>query len=71
MIEFEGIISGDHECFCWDVDEATLRRFYEDNLKHRTSYFNEGLYRLYPDDLFDISIEDRKIKVKMEYELIE
>jgi hypothetical protein len=25
-IEFEGIISGDNECFCWDVTEEQYRK---------------------------------------------
>lgn len=51
--EFYGIPSGDHETFCWDVTrevfikiKQTLPRKYDE------SYFNKGLYRLYPEDLY-------------------
>ena len=52
-MEFEGLISGDYEAFCWDVTKETFIR-----IKNRepdefdNSNFNEGYYKIYPNDLF-------------------
>lgn len=51
MFKFEGIPSGDYESFCWDVDKDTFINIMGKEPKIRNeSYFNEGLFRIYPDD---------------------
>lgn len=53
-IEFKGIPSGDYESFCWDVSPETFKKIKGKNPKSSNkSYFNEGKYRIYPDDFFD------------------
>lgn len=53
-IEFKGIPSGDYESFCWDVSLETFKQIKGTNPdKFDKSYFNEGKYRIYPDDFFD------------------
>ena len=57
-VTFEGIPSGDHESFCWDVSKEAYIKVTgrepeepDGDCKNDGSYFNEGLYRLYPGDV--------------------
>ena len=50
---FKGIKSGDYESFCFDVDKETFIKIKgEEPNKFDKSYFNEGKYRLYMEDIF-------------------
>lgn len=53
-IEFKGIPSGDYEGFCWDVDKETFIKIKgEKPNKYDRSYFNKGLYRIYPREFYN------------------
>jgi len=58
MITFEGIASGDHECFCWDVTREVYKEITGSfPSKYDKSTFNKGgkkqLYKLYPGAILD------------------
>jgi hypothetical protein len=60
-IGFVGILSGDHESFCWDVDRETFILIKdEEPTDYDKSCFNKGLYRIYPDDIFGYQDKNRK-----------
>jgi hypothetical protein len=66
-IEFTGELSGDWECFCWDVDLETYKRIKQsDPKKYDHSRFNEGMYRIYPTDIFGPDIGPVKVKIEWE-----
>ena len=71
VIEFEGVPSGDHECFCWDVTLNTFRRLCPDeNPEHYKSFFYDNLYRVYnyPYQLYDwynVNSDDRNRYVRV------
>jgi len=55
---FEGIPSGDCECFCWDVTLETYKAVtgeepeeYRKSIDHPTGKDREGYYQLYPGDV--------------------
>lgn len=67
-LKFQGIPSGDFECFCWEVDYETYKRIKKEVPgrfsktvdcrgdypdKDEYGFKNCGLYRLYPDDLMN------------------
>lgn len=64
--EFKGIPSGDYESFCWDVEKYIFIKIKGQNPDNfDESYFNKGLYRLYPDDFYrDKSECTTTIKIK-------
>jgi hypothetical protein len=77
-VEFDGIPSGDYESFCWDVDLETFIRICIDPYKKQYSdevvsqiieshkyYFNDGLYRLYPNDIFEESGNGKKCRYQI------
>jgi hypothetical protein len=69
-VEFIGIISGDHEAFCWDVDKTTWKQIKgEAPSKYDRSCFNKGLYRLYPNDIYNYY--HGKVKTKISFEIVE
>ena len=52
ILSFPGYLSGDGESFCWDVEPEIFRDCKErepDNFDG--SMFDDGLVRLYPDDV--------------------
>ena len=60
-IQFEGVPSGDGECFCWEVDEETYKQIegeaswkLEKELKKdmKDTYGDETPWRLYPGTIF-------------------
>ena len=61
-VEFEGIPSGDYECFCWAVDRETYVRIKGEEPREfdENTPFYPGLFKLYPSDLFDDPDFDRK-----------
>lgn len=71
VIEFEGVPSGDYDCFCWDVTLNTFRRLWPDeNPEHYKSFFYNNLYRFYDysyelDDWYDSNGEDRNRYVRV------
>lgn len=67
-IEFEGVPSGDYESFCWDVSKDTFERVegYEPTELDK-SFFNEGMYRLYPNVIFE---SNKRLKIKINVEEI-
>lgn len=69
-IEFTGIASGDGDSFCWDVDKKTYERLLgEKPRKGKQSIFNNGLYRIYPDDFY--GFDNPKCKIKLSIERLE
>lgn len=67
--EFEGVISGDHECFCFDVPLSDFVKIIgRTPERFDKSSFNLGLYKIYPSDI--IKLEDRtgpyKFKINIE-----
>ena len=79
-VTFEGIPGGDSECFCWEVDEETYKRFegergWRIEKELRESYRVDGMieeaeapWRLYPDDIF---VDNKKVKITITIEEIE
>jgi len=66
-VEFEGIPSGDCECFCWDVDHETFVRLTgREPDEYEGSKFNEGKYRLYPNELWPF--EKKPTKWALEFD---
>lgn len=67
-IEFVAIPSGDHEAFCWDVDRETFIKIKgnEPEEDFDNSYFNKGLFRIYPDDFYGFDKPKCKIKLLIE-----
>lgn len=62
-IEFEGMPSGDYESFCWDVSKETFGRIVgSEPTELDRSFFDECLYRLYPNDIFE---QGKMIKIKI------
>jgi hypothetical protein len=71
MVNFQGILSGDYEAFCWDVTKETF--IYLKNSEpdiDDQSCFNENLYKIYPDDIFGNSDKKIKINFKIEFEKV-
>ena len=69
IYEFTGVVSGDGEAFCWEVDKKTFARIMGWlPTKWDRAYFNNGQYMLYPDDFFDKKtlLQKKKVKVKIE-----
>lgn len=69
-IEFEAICSGDYECFTFAVDKDTYIRILgkEPDSLDKNSFF-EGLYDIYPSELFEnYGEEKRKKSFKIEIE---
>lgn len=65
QMEFEGIPSGDYECFCFAVDRETFVRLKgEEPDEHDENDFHEGMFKIYPGTLFGHS--EAKIQVKVE-----
>ncbi len=53
-MEFEGIISGDHESFCFDVTKEVFEKVTGRSPdKWDKAVFNKGLYRLYPGHILE------------------
>lgn len=68
IIEFEGIPSGDYESFVWAVDIETYKRIKGESFGEYSDLFNkspfyEGLYMIYPGDIFK---SDTKQRIKIE-----
>lgn len=68
-VTFEGIPSGDYECFCWDVDRETFIRLTgreplepEEGCVLDGSYFDDGLYKVYPSEVMDLPLNDERGK---------
>lgn len=59
--KFQGVPSGDHESFCWDVTKETFITITGEEPDERwdKSYFYKGLYRLYPNDLYGFDNKHR------------
>jgi hypothetical protein len=70
-VEFEGIVSGDYEVFCWDVTKETFIKIKGEkpNPKWDKSTFNEGLFKIYPNDI--MPKKAKKVKVFIRVEVIE
>ena len=66
-VEFVGIPSGDHECFCWDVTEEVYTALMgEKPSEWDRSNFNEGLYKVYPPVLELPREKAYKFKIEVE-----
>lgn len=64
IFEFIGEPSGDGESFCWDVDRETFTRV----TNKEPSQFDEcgnNLFKLYPDDLYELDKYYTKHKMKI------
>jgi hypothetical protein len=68
-IQFSGIVSGDGESFCFDVDRETFVRITgnEPN-EFDISCYNNSLFRLYPNDIFGYNHKKVRIHVILESE---
>ena len=65
--EFIGIPSGDYESFCWDVDKETFTKITgKEPKKYYKSYFNEGLYRIYPNKFYGFDKPKCKMIINIE-----
>lgn len=65
-VEFEGISSGDHESFCWDVTEEVFIKIKGEKPKERNkSCFNKGLFRIYPNDFYGLDSPLCKVKISI------
>lgn len=67
-IEFEGLLSGDYECFCWDVTKEVFKEVTGKNpCKWDKSTFNKKLYKLYPGAVLEaLGIQSNaKCKIKI------
>lgn len=63
-IEFDAMPSGDHQSFCWDVSKEDFKKIKGVKpKKENRSYYNKGLYRIYPDDFFGIDPVKCKMKI--------
>ena len=71
-VEFVGVESGDHECFCWNVDADTFRRLTGDDPTpdDAARFGPKGLYRLYPDDLMPAGSRGRHLRVRVTVEVM-
>ena len=69
-VEFEGIASGDMECFCWDVDRATFERLTGEAPEDR-SHLHDGLFRLYPNEWAPLETERKKRRWRITSEPVE
>lgn len=65
-IEFKGIPSGDYDGFCWDVSPEMFKKITgRKPARYEESYFNKGMYRIYPSEFFNTKKEYTiTIKVK-------
>lgn len=77
IIEFEGLISGDGECFCFNVDRETFIRlmgeepsiydYSEFDLNDNGNIVPKGnKFRVYPGAIFGYDKEKKKIKIEIE-----
>jgi len=68
LVQFEGVLSDDHKCFCWDVDKKTLLKYCpKEDAEYRRSYFNKNLHRLYPSDIFGCG--NKKVEVAIKFNI--
>jgi len=66
-VEFEAILSGDYECFCFDVDKETFESITGNQaFPFCESQFNENKYKLYMEDI--LKPKSKKLKIKIIYE---
>lgn len=66
-VTFEGIPSGDIECFTWAVDRETFIRITgRDPDKYDRNRFHDDLYDLYPNQIIEASSEKTKYLVPNE-----
>ena len=75
VFEFEGIASGDYECFCWAVDAQTFERMTGCKPdRYAKSRFHKNKYNLYPGEFFNekdgtvmvsIIVQPARLKVKL------
>jgi hypothetical protein len=64
-VQFKGIPSGDYESFCWDVTkEEFIKIKGREPDEFDPAYFNEGFYRVYPDDIFQDSTNLQEIIIE-------
>jgi len=70
LVQFEGVLSDDHKCFCWDVNKKTLLKYCpKEEVDYRKSCFNKNLYKLYPSDIFGCS--NKKVKVSIQFTIFD
>ena len=64
--KFRGIPSGDYEAFCFDVTKEEYERITgKKPKKWDKSKISNGLYRLYPDDLFEDFNGEVEVEIKI------
>ena len=65
-LEFKAIPSGDYESFCFDVDKKTFKNIKNvEPSEFDKSFFNKGMYRIYPDDLFKLNDRNNICNIKL------
>jgi hypothetical protein len=62
---FEGVPSGDCECFCWDVDRETYIRVTGMKPDKYDRGRTKGTYKLYPNDIVGFEVFERGTKLKV------
>lgn len=67
-LEFEGIPSGDMECFCFDVDLETYIRMNGYEPHEYAHGLNEGTFRYYPHFEHPDYVRGNKVKVTITVE---
>jgi len=71
-LAFNGVISGDGECFCFLVDRKTFVEIIKKEPKKYDKSHKKDYYKLYPDDVFKNILgsysnrEDLKISIEVE-----
>lgn len=77
-IEFEGVATGDGDCFCFEVDPETYKRVlgtrsYDLEMDYRSDpeegIFADASWRLYP--MFGLTESGRRYKIRVEVEGID
>lgn len=74
-IEFDAIPSGDHECFTFAVDlETFIRLTGNPPERYDKCCFNEGMFRIYPDRIFEdgtkVTEKPKKMHIQVTMEIL-
>jgi len=68
--EAEGILSGDHECFCLASTKYECLKVNQQIRHFSKNPFHKGLYNLYP-NTFSGEIGNKKVRYRLEIEVLE
>jgi hypothetical protein len=66
-LNFSAYLSGDLECFCFDVDKTTFKAIAKRNPKeYDESSLRKGMYKIYPSNIFYNIDNSQLVTVKIE-----